>query len=57
MWGDVNAEDLGIVSSFIDTGVIVPVIDRIYPLDEIADAHKYVEKGHAKGKVIVRIKA
>ena len=57
MWGDVNAEDLGIVSPFIDTGVIVPVIDKIYPLDEIADAHKYVEKGHAKGKVIVRIKA
>ena len=57
MWGDVNSQDLGIVSSFIDTGVIVPMSDRIYPLEEIAEAHRYIEKGHAKGKVIVRIKA
>jgi NADPH:quinone reductase-like Zn-dependent oxidoreductase len=34
---------------------IKPVTDRTSPLEEIADAHRYVEKGHAKGKVIVKM--
>ena len=55
MWGDVNGEDLGQVSKLLESEVIVPVIDRIYPMEEIADAHRYVEKGHAKGKVILKI--
>ena len=55
MWGDVNGKDLEIVSKLLESEVIVPVIDRVYSMEEIADAHRYVEKGHAKGKVILKI--
>jgi NADPH:quinone reductase-like Zn-dependent oxidoreductase len=52
---NVDPQDLVVLTELIETGTIRPVIDRTYPLEEIADAHRYVEKGHAKGRVIVRI--
>ena len=55
MWGDVNGEDLEVVSKLLESEVIVPVIDRVYSMEEIVDAHMYIEKGHAKGKVILEI--
>jgi NADPH:quinone reductase-like Zn-dependent oxidoreductase len=47
--------DLEYIRDLIETGKIKPVIDRTYPLEKIAEAHQYVERGHAKGKVIVKI--
>jgi hypothetical protein len=37
------------------TSRLAPVIDRVFPFDPIADAFAYLEKGHAKGKVVVRM--
>lgn len=48
-----NAADLEVMKEFIATGQVRPVIDRCYPLAETADAIRYVDAGHAKGKVII----
>jgi NADPH:quinone reductase-like Zn-dependent oxidoreductase len=55
MLGNTDPADLAILTGLIEAGRMRPVIDRTYPLEEIADAHRYVERGHAKGKVIIRM--
>ena len=55
MMGKTDPKDMAFLSNLIESGEITPVIDRVYPLEEIAEAHQYVEKGHAKGRVIIRI--
>ena len=46
-------KDLVFLRELMDAGKVVPVIDRRYPLSEVADAIRYLEEGHAKGKVII----
>jgi len=46
-------QKLDVLTSLIIQGKISPVIDRSYPLSETAAAIRYVEQGHAKGKVII----
>ena len=48
-----NGEALEVVSRMIDRGAIRPQIDAVYTMEEIVDAHKHVEGGHTRGKVIV----
>jgi NADPH:quinone reductase-like Zn-dependent oxidoreductase len=48
-----NKADLTVLRELIDIGKISPVIDKTYPLAQAADAIRYLEKGHARGKVIV----
>ncbi len=50
-------EDVARVTEMIDSGAVRPIIDRSFPLHEIAEALLYVERGAAKGKVIIAIDA
>ncbi|CAL1128030.1 unnamed protein product [Cladocopium goreaui] len=46
-----DAQGLRSIASWVDAGLIKPVVDRSFGLDEVAKAHEYLEKGHATGKV------
>lgn len=51
----VNREDLEVLKELIEGGKVTPVIDRTYPLNEAADAIRYLEAGHARGKVVLTV--
>jgi NADPH:quinone reductase-like Zn-dependent oxidoreductase len=51
-----NKEDLLLIKELLETGKVVPVIDRRYPLKETAEAICYLETLHARGKVIITVK-
>lgn len=51
-----NGDQLRQITSLIDSGFIEPVIDRVFPFESTNEAMAYVEKGRAKGKVVVKVK-
>ena len=48
-------KDLLVIKELLEAGKVVPVIDKCYPLSETAEAIRYLEEGHAKGKVIITV--
>jgi NADPH:quinone reductase-like Zn-dependent oxidoreductase len=50
-----NHKDLVMLKELIESGKVTPVIDRTYPLSDTIEAFRYLEKGHARGKVVIKI--
>ncbi|MGD2295090.1 MAG: zinc-binding dehydrogenase, partial [Candidatus Aminicenantes bacterium] len=46
-------KDLLVLKEFLESGKVEPVIDRTYPLNETPEAIRYLNEGHARGKVVI----
>jgi NADPH:quinone reductase-like Zn-dependent oxidoreductase len=50
-----NKKDLVVIKELLEAGKVVPVIDRPYPLSQVSEAIRYLETGHARGKVVIAV--
>jgi len=55
MMADANQKDLTVLADMMQSGKVKPVIDRTYKLSEVPQAIRYLEQGHARGKVIISV--
>ena len=46
-------DDIAYLKDLLETGKVVPVIDKQFPLREVPEALRYLEDGHARGKVVI----
>src|SRR5205814_4605770 len=51
-----NGEQLGLITSLIESGIIRPVMDRVFPFEATNDNLAYIETGRSKGKVVVKVR-
>ena len=54
-WKPFKQEDVAFLNELIEAGTVAPVIDRAYSLTEVPAALRYLEEGHARGKVVITI--
>jgi NADPH:quinone reductase-like Zn-dependent oxidoreductase len=50
-----NKADVAVLQGLLESGNVKPVIDRTYPLSETGQAIRYLERGHARGKVVIDV--
>ncbi len=55
LMAELKKSDLMILAELMESGKVKPVIDRTYPLSKMADAIRYLEQGHARGKVVITV--
>jgi len=55
MMADANQKDLIVLGEMMQSGKIKPVIDKTYKLSEVPEAIRYLEQGHARGKVVITV--
>ena len=55
IFAELNKDDLGLLAELMQSGKLTAVIDRTYKLSDSAEALRYLEKGHARGKVVVAV--
>jgi NADPH:quinone reductase-like Zn-dependent oxidoreductase len=55
MYGKPNQSDWAFLKELLESGKVVPVIDRKYPLNQVPEALRYLEGGHARGKIVITV--
>ena len=50
-----TGDDLAVLKELVEAGKITPVIDRRYSLSEVPEAIRYLEEGHARGKIVIAV--
>jgi NADPH:quinone reductase-like Zn-dependent oxidoreductase len=55
MFGNPTQKEYAFLIELFEAGKLVPIIDKRYTLSEVAEAFRYLEEGHARGKVIITV--
>ncbi len=55
MMANLNKKDLNVLRDLMEAGKVKPAVDRTYPLSQVSEAMRYLETGHARGKVVVTV--
>ena len=54
-FAQLRRDDLVVLTELIEAGKVTPVIDQTYPLSEAPEAIRYLETGHARGKIVITV--